>query len=29
VELDSVVQSMRGHFVRAVRRDFTVWPQTP
>jgi hypothetical protein len=29
VELDSVVQSMRGHFVRAVRRDFTVWPQSP
>ena len=29
VELDSVVQAMRGHFVRAVRRDFTVWPQTP
>jgi glyoxylase-like metal-dependent hydrolase (beta-lactamase superfamily II) len=29
VELDSVVQSMRGHFVRAIRRDFTVWPQNP
>jgi hydroxyacylglutathione hydrolase len=29
VELDSVVQAMRGHFVRTVRRDFTVWPQTP
>jgi len=29
VELDSVVQSMRGRFVRAVRRDFTVWPQQP
>jgi glyoxylase-like metal-dependent hydrolase (beta-lactamase superfamily II) len=28
-ELDSVVQGMRGHFVRAVRRDFTVWPQSP
>jgi glyoxylase-like metal-dependent hydrolase (beta-lactamase superfamily II) len=28
-ELDSVVQGMRGRFVRAVRRDFTVWPQTP
>jgi hydroxyacylglutathione hydrolase len=29
VELDSVVQSMRGRFVRAVRHDFTVWPQSP
>jgi hydroxyacylglutathione hydrolase len=29
VELDSVVQAMRGRFVRTVRRDFTVWPQTP
>lgn len=29
VELDSVVQGMRGHFVRAIRRDFTVWPQSP
>jgi hydroxyacylglutathione hydrolase len=29
VELDSVVRSMRGQFVRAVRRDFTVWPQKP
>ncbi|MFI5309793.1 MAG: MBL fold metallo-hydrolase [Gemmatimonadales bacterium] len=29
VELDSVVEAMRGRFVRAVRRDFTVWPQTP
>jgi hydroxyacylglutathione hydrolase len=29
VELDSVVQAMRGRFVRSVRRDFTVWPQTP
>jgi glyoxylase-like metal-dependent hydrolase (beta-lactamase superfamily II) len=29
VELDSVVQAMRGHFVRTIRRDFTVWPQTP
>ncbi|HEV8411636.1 MAG TPA: MBL fold metallo-hydrolase [Gemmatimonadaceae bacterium] len=29
VELDSVVQTMRGHFVRTIRRDFTVWPQTP
>lgn len=28
-ELDSVVQSMRGRFVRTVRRDFTVWPLTP
>ena len=28
-ELDSVVQSMRGRFVRTVRRDFTVWPRTP
>ena len=27
IELDSVVQSMRGHFVRTVRRDFTVWPR--
>lgn len=27
IELDSVVQGMRGHFVRTVRRDFTVWPQ--
>ena len=27
IELDSVVQSMRGRFVRTVRRDFTVWPQ--
>lgn len=29
IELDSVVQSMRGRFVRTVRNDFTVWPQTP
>lgn len=29
VELDSVVQGMRGRFVRTVRRDFTVWPQVP
>ena len=29
VELDSVVQAMRGRFVRTIRRDFTVWPQTP
>jgi hydroxyacylglutathione hydrolase len=29
VELDSVVQAMRGHFVRTIRRDFTVWPQNP
>ena len=29
VELDSVVQAMRGHFTRTIRRDFTVWPQTP
>jgi glyoxylase-like metal-dependent hydrolase (beta-lactamase superfamily II) len=29
VELDSVVRAMRGHFVRTIRRDFTVWPQTP
>jgi hydroxyacylglutathione hydrolase len=28
-ELDSVVRAMRGHFVRTIRRDFTVWPQTP
>ena len=28
-ELDSVVQAMRGRFVRAVRRDFTIWPQVP
>ena len=27
VELDSVVQSMRGRVVRTVRRDFTIWPQ--
>ena len=26
IELDSVVQSMRGRFVRTVRHDFTVWP---
>jgi glyoxylase-like metal-dependent hydrolase (beta-lactamase superfamily II) len=25
-ELDSVVTSMRGHFVRTIRADFTVWP---
>lgn len=29
VELDSVVQAIRGRFVRTIRRDFTVWPQTP
>ena len=29
IELDSLVQAMRGRFVRAVRRDFTVWPQVP
>ncbi len=29
VELDSVVQAMRGRFVRTIRRDFTVWPQSP
>jgi hydroxyacylglutathione hydrolase len=28
-ELDAVVQSMRGRFVRTVRNDFTVWPLTP
>ena len=28
-ELDSVVTAMRGRFTRLVRRDFTVWPQTP
>jgi glyoxylase-like metal-dependent hydrolase (beta-lactamase superfamily II) len=28
-ELDSVVQSMRGRMTRAIRRDFTVWPQVP
>jgi glyoxylase-like metal-dependent hydrolase (beta-lactamase superfamily II) len=25
-ELDSVVATMRGRFVRTVRRDFTIWP---
>lgn len=29
VELDSVVQAMRGRFVRTIRPDFTVWPQSP
>ena len=29
VELDSVVQAMRGRFVRTIRADFTVWPQKP
>ncbi|MEP6491260.1 MAG: MBL fold metallo-hydrolase [bacterium] len=28
-QLDSVVQSMRGHFVRTPLRDLTVWPQIP
>ncbi len=27
IQLDSVVQSMRGHMTRAVLRDLTVWPQ--
>jgi len=29
LELDSVVQAMRGRMVRTVRPDFTVWPLRP
>lgn len=29
VELDSVSRAMAGRMTRAVRRDFTVWPQLP
>jgi hydroxyacylglutathione hydrolase len=29
LELDSLVQAMRGRFVRTIRPDFTIWPLTP